>query len=209
MSVRMRRSEMVMRNRESVLAAARRVFLARGYTAATLEEIAEEAGFSKGVMYSQFESKADLFLSLLERRIEERAQQNERIAAKLSGAEGVRQLIETFSTDAAAEVGWALVLIEFRALVARDPQLSRRYAAAHSRAIDGVASVLNQLITQAGLEPAYPARVMAEFALGLGPAIVLERAANAGALPTALVAEMVAGGLGLRGSPAALSRRSE
>ena len=202
MAMRMRRAETVVRNRESVLAAARRVFLAKGYAGATLEAIAEEAGFSKGVMYSQFESKADLFLSLLERRIEERARQNERIAAEHSGAEGMRQLIENFSRDAAAEMGWALVLIEFRALAARDPMINRRYAAAHSRAVDGLASILHRLNTQAGLERALPARAMAEFILGLGSAIVLERAADSSALPTVLVARMAAGAVGLTCPPA-------
>ena len=55
------------RNRALVLAAARRVFLERGYAGATLEAIADEAGFSKGVVYSQFAGKPDLFLALLER----------------------------------------------------------------------------------------------------------------------------------------------
>src|SRR6266496_6522087 len=94
MATRLRRVEMVERNREAVLAAARRVFIDKGYAGATLEAIAEEAGFSKGVMYSQFQSKADLFLTLLERRIDERAQQNERIVAEHAGLEGLRRVLE-------------------------------------------------------------------------------------------------------------------
>ena len=48
----MSRVEQVERNRDLVLAAARRVFLHRGYSGATLDAIAQEAGFSKGVVYS-------------------------------------------------------------------------------------------------------------------------------------------------------------
>ena len=70
MTTRLRRPEQTERNREVVLSAARRVFLDRGYVGATLEAIAESAGFSKGVVYSQFGSKADLFLALLEERID-------------------------------------------------------------------------------------------------------------------------------------------
>src|SRR5215203_510779 len=76
---RLRRVEQVERNREVVLAAARQVFISNGYAGATLEGIATEAGFSTGVVYSQFGSKADLFFALLERRIAERAAQNERV----------------------------------------------------------------------------------------------------------------------------------
>src|SRR4029079_19440055 len=60
---RLNRAEQVERNRGLVVEAARRVFLEHGYAGATLETIADAAGFSKGVVYSQFESKADLFLT--------------------------------------------------------------------------------------------------------------------------------------------------
>ena len=54
MAVRLRRAEQVERNREAVLQAAQRVFIERGYAGASLEAIADEAGFSKGVAYSPF-----------------------------------------------------------------------------------------------------------------------------------------------------------
>ena len=73
MSPRLTRAEQAGRNRALVLGAARRVFLARGYHGATLEQIADEAGFSKGVVFSKFRGKADLFLALLEDRIDVRA----------------------------------------------------------------------------------------------------------------------------------------
>ena len=51
MATRLRRAEQVERNREMVLEAARRVFIDRGYAGASLEAIAEEAGFSRGVVF--------------------------------------------------------------------------------------------------------------------------------------------------------------
>ena len=86
MSTRLSRAEQNGRNRTLLLAAARRVFLDRGYYAATLEQIADEAGFSKGVVYSRFASKADMFLALLEDRIEERAAANADLARRLAGS---------------------------------------------------------------------------------------------------------------------------
>src|SRR5258707_9856937 len=106
MAVRLRRAEQVERNREAVLEAARRVFIQRGYAGASLEAIAEEAGFSKGVVYSQFGSKPDLFFALLERRIEERAAQNDRIVEQFVGAEALRGLVDAAREDAAANPGW-------------------------------------------------------------------------------------------------------
>src|ERR1700730_9838908 len=52
--------------RERLLAAATRVFARSGYHGASVDEIAEEAGFSTGAVYSNFEGKEDLFLALVE-----------------------------------------------------------------------------------------------------------------------------------------------
>ena len=138
---RLTRAEQSERNRGLVLAAARRVFLDRGYHGATLEQIADEAGFSKGVVYSQFESKADLFLALLEARISERAAENARLAESLPDGDLVG-LIGHFTRGDQATPGWQLLVIEFRVHAARDAGLSRRYAAAHARTVDALAGVL-------------------------------------------------------------------
>src|SRR5262252_6552048 len=125
--LRLRRAEQVERNRSAVLDAAHRVFLDRGYGGATVDAIAEEAGFSKGVVYSQFGSKADMFMALLEERIIERAAQNERIAAGKSVPEAARELLLAANQDVVSEHGWAQLLVEFRAHAAGDPALNRRY----------------------------------------------------------------------------------
>ncbi len=52
--------------RAEILAAARKVFGARGYEGATLDEVAREAEFAKGTLYSYFDSKAELFAALAE-----------------------------------------------------------------------------------------------------------------------------------------------
>jgi AcrR family transcriptional regulator len=183
MAVRLRRAEQVERNRTVVLDAARRVFLDRGYGGATVDAIAEEAGFSKGVVYSQFGSKADMFMALLEQRITERGAQNERIAAGKSLAEAARELLLAADRDVVSEQGWAQLLVEFRAHAARDPVLNRRYVDAHRRTVAQLAALLTRLHDQAGTSPAAPVTSMAEFVLAMGAGVTLERAANPAALP--------------------------
>src|SRR3954451_12829543 len=114
MGARLTRIEQTERNRSLLLASARRVFLARGYHGATLEQIAEEAGFSKGVVYSQFRGKGDLFLALLEARIAERAQENARVVEELSGPDAVARLGEHLVRGSRDEAAWGLLVIEFR-----------------------------------------------------------------------------------------------
>lgn len=174
---RLSRAEQNERNRGLVLDAARRVFLARGYHAATLDEIADEAGFSRGVVQSRFGNKADLFLALLEERITERAAQNTRLAEGLAGAEGARVLREHAARRNRAELDWGLLLIEFRVHAARDPVLNARYSAAHARTRHALAEVIAGLYRRAGQPPPSPPEQMAELILTIEAGIRLEQAA--------------------------------
>lgn len=77
--------------RGDILAAATKVFGAKGYSAATVDEIAVAAGVSKGSMYNYFKSKQDLFTQLFlssvvedERRADELTAENLSAVAKLS-----------------------------------------------------------------------------------------------------------------------------
>ncbi len=182
MRQRLTRAEQTERNREQLLEAALTVFLKQGYARATLDAIAEEAGFSKGVVYSQFESKADLFLALLEGRIEERAAENERIVGDLAGADAIRALLVTFDRNRPERAGWAQLLLEFRVHAGRDPELNRRYAAAHAGTLDRLASLLSEIHDRSGLVPASPPRSMAEWMMAYGSGLTLERMANPRAL---------------------------
>jgi AcrR family transcriptional regulator len=57
--------------RAQLLAAAQDVFVANGYHAAAMDEIAERAGVSKPVLYQHFPGKLELYLALLESHVDE------------------------------------------------------------------------------------------------------------------------------------------
>jgi AcrR family transcriptional regulator len=182
MSPRLSRAEQNDRNRALLFAAARRVFLARGYYAATLEQIADEAGFSKGVVYSRFASKADMFLALLEGRITERAAQNAQAARDLAGTGNFDALVDLVQRAERAAPGWRLLLTEFRIHAARDPELNRRYAALHARTVEGIARSL-VMISEGGEQSlALPPRQLAELLLAVENGLALEQQANPDAL---------------------------
>jgi len=56
--------------RRQLLAAAQEVFVAQGYHAAAMDDIADRAGVSKPVLYQHFPGKLDLYLALLEEHAE-------------------------------------------------------------------------------------------------------------------------------------------
>jgi AcrR family transcriptional regulator len=67
------------RRRPELLDAALRLFLERGYDGTSMQAVADEAGVTKPVVYAAFESKDDLFRSLL-------AREEERIVGEIQGA---------------------------------------------------------------------------------------------------------------------------
>ena len=178
MSARLSRAEQNDRNRALLLAAARRVFLERGYYAATLEQIADEAGFSKGAVYSRFASKADMFLALLEDRIAERAAQNAELARRLAGSGDFTAIVDLAQRAERGAPGWRLLVTEFRVHAARNPELNRRYAALHERTVDGVAAILAAVSEEGADGLSFPPRQLAELMLALETGVALEQLAN-------------------------------
>ena len=71
----MTRTESRVRTREQVIAAAAEVFTQKGFHGASLEEIAEAAGYSRGAVYSNFNDKTELFLAVRDERMHRRTQQ--------------------------------------------------------------------------------------------------------------------------------------
>ena len=182
MRTRLSREDQVQRNRDLVLAAARRVFLARGYVNATLDAIAEDAGFSKGVVYSQFESKADMFLALLDARIAERQARNRQLEASLDGRDLAVAVPELSMALQRTEPEWTHLVLEFRVHAARVPELNRRYAELHERTISGLASVFARLHERAGTTPRYPVRALAELVLSVDIGSFLEQLSDPAAV---------------------------
>ena len=94
------RAEARLETRDAILSAARRLFAERGYRGASLDEIAEVAGFSKGAVYSNWPSKEALFLELLDAARPERP-------------------MDGLSTQ---PTGWALATLDFFIEAVRNPE---------------------------------------------------------------------------------------
>jgi AcrR family transcriptional regulator len=173
-------------NRAALLAAARRVFLAAGYHGASVDAVAGEAGFTTGAVYSQFGGKAELFLALLEQRIEERIGQirsvvdGSGVAAELTAV--ARQWAGVLRTD----LDWTLLVIEFRVHAARDPVLAARFAELHARLLRAVVQSLTESL---GLPATPEVEDLARLLLATGPGGALARAAEGEAFRDELMEE--------------------
>jgi AcrR family transcriptional regulator len=173
------RAELAEQVRQEVLSAALTEFLANGYHGATLDRIVASAGYTKGVVYSRFASKADLFLALLEERIARRAEQNRQLADGLHGVEGIVELIERWTEVQYRDLPWTLLVVEFRVHAARQPELLARYAALHERTLAGVAEVF-ALVLDGDPTTAPANRHVAQVLFAASNGVGLEQAIDAG-----------------------------
>jgi AcrR family transcriptional regulator len=136
------RAERQQRTREELINAAERLFSKQGFHATSLDAVAAEAGFTKGAVYSNFESKEDLFFAVYERRVERRVQQMEAaVAEAATPLEALEGLLPGGPRRRPADDGWLAVFFEFWAHVLRHPELKQRFAAQHRRVIEPIAKV--------------------------------------------------------------------
>jgi AcrR family transcriptional regulator len=83
--------------RKQLLAAAQRVFVAQGYHAAAMDEIAEKAGVSKPVLYQHFPGKLELYLALLDTHCDAMLKRvAEAMAATVDNKERVRGAMRAY-----------------------------------------------------------------------------------------------------------------
>ena len=108
-----------------LLDAATKVVARRGFHAATVDEIAAEAGFSVGAIYSNFRGKDELFLAVFDGHMSWFQQR----LVEAADAPDTRRAVATALDSLASEPDQLLVFIEFWAYAVRKPKLRRTFAA--------------------------------------------------------------------------------
>jgi len=153
--------------REHLLEAAAVVFARNGYHGASLDEVAAAAGFTKGAVYSNFKSKEDLFLALIDRRIETTtAAFSAELDAPAESGEDQLPRIQTliargFDRDQGA------LHFEFMAYAVRNPETRAKLAAVARRSRDATIRLIEEEHERLGTAPAYPIPVLAQMMLAL------------------------------------------
>jgi AcrR family transcriptional regulator len=193
----MSRSEQQRQTRERLIDAASTVFAKRGYHAATLEEVAHEAGHSTGAVYSNFAGKEDLFLALADRQINSRAEQAAEVAAAAnSKASRDPALLEAaiadwFRSFIEGNQDWPLLFYEFWSYGVRSPHLRAEFEARRRAAREAVARPLAEAAGAHGLQLRYPIEQIAAAISGVINGLAFERAVDPDALSETVAAFFV------------------
>ena len=152
---RLSRGESQALTRSRLLASARDVVAREGYENASIDLITENAGYSKGAFYSNFDSKEAIFLELLEKHASEDVPE---IARLLEGVEKPPQMIEIISewaTSRARDGSWGVLALELM----RRARLEHTFGARHTRLFksqyEGLGRILLRMFPD-GAAPASP-----------------------------------------------------
>jgi AcrR family transcriptional regulator len=137
--------------------------------------VANEAGYSKGAVYSNFESKDDLFLAVLEQRVD---LQVKRIAAEVDtdvplevqAGQAAEAWLNVFR-----ESQWRLLLMEFATHAARRPDLQARFRDRNRQLRSEVPSLIEHHLDSLGLRSPLPAEDLATVFYALGSGFLLEK----------------------------------
>jgi AcrR family transcriptional regulator len=175
--------------REQLLEAASRVFARRGYNEATLEEIAAEAGYTTGAVYSNFASKEELFRAAFEYQIvhDLEAVASAQATSGDTPVERTRASARTWMTLLRDRPEMFLLLIEQWARAVRHPEHRAAFVESFRWFRETTARWVVEEAKGGGYEPAFPPEHIALAANALLFGVSLEYLADPDSVPEELV----------------------
>jgi len=182
--------------RERLMDAAFEVFAETGLNAASVEQIAERAGFTRGAFYSNFDSKVELFFAIADLKYAQAATVlKDGVDAILAEAlpaghpitaDAVRTIVTRVLGLTMTDAKWTLYESEFEALALRDPAIAERYAGHTRGAAKGVAGLLEPALARVGVRFRVPAEQATRLLItAYGAAMKAHLLTAAGAPPSA------------------------
>jgi AcrR family transcriptional regulator len=189
---RMTREQSKANTRERLLAAARSVFARRGFHGASVEEIASEAGFSTGALYSNFDGKEDLFLVLMEREIEAHAREiNEAVRELASMSERATGGARQWMTMIEREPEVVLLFMEFWAYGVRDAEVRPKVAARFAQMREVLTRLIAEGVRDFELELELPAEQLALAIDALADGFARQKLTDPDAVPDELMGRVL------------------
>lgn len=152
---RLTREQSRAQTRERLLASAAVVFAREGYAGASVDRIAEEAGYSKGALYSNFASKDELFFELFDYYA---GGQADELCRRLDAAGGADDAIATvcdWANGLQHEPDLRLLVLDLTRLARNDAALSERHTRLFDEQWKAVGSRLARIFPE-GRSPVAP-----------------------------------------------------
>ena len=199
MTQRRTREEQREHTRNGLLEAAASVFARKGYHATSVDEVAEAAGFTKGAVYSNFDSKEQLFLALIDRHLAQAVDTLAEVLAQAEPDQRAELVGERHAKLTVFDRDWLLLETEFLLYAARNEEV-RAHMAARQREIRArVADLLAQHVGDLERTPTVAVEDLARLLIAAGDGLTIMSLAepdetDAGRLLTRLLELLVDAG---------------
>jgi len=173
---RLSREESQLQTRADLLAAAKRLFVERGFSGTSLRDIAAEAGYTQGAFYSNFASKEDLFVELMRERSRTQVSDISRtLSDPTASADDILSALEVWAETLDAEPEWSVLGVEFKLQERRNPAFATASQALLDAHRDGLAYCIGQIFARLERVPPESPTVLAAAFMGLSQGLALQR----------------------------------
>ena len=190
---RLTRKQRQEHTRARLMSSAARVAARRGLEGASLDEVAEEAGYTKGAVYANFAGKEDLFLAMLDARFADRLAELDRVlAVDAPPEEQARRAARHFIAAIEAEPEWERLFFEFAVYASRNEGFRRELVARYRALRERIAELLERRARELGIAPSVPPDQVATMTFAMANGIALERLLEPEAVPDELYPTMMA-----------------
>jgi TetR/AcrR family transcriptional regulator, transcriptional repressor of aconitase len=194
---RLSRQESRLETRTKLLDSAAQLFARGGYEGASVDLIAESAGYSKGAFYSNFESKEAIFLELLDAHKRREIDALAQLLAQDIPASELVSLIRNSETGRVSYFDFGFLSSEFQLQACRDKTFAKTYAKLHRTHRDTMAGLVTKLFAKLNRIPPSDPKDLADIIMALTTGLSLQRTSVQGPLRKGFVTEAILLVLGL------------
>lgn len=194
MRQRLTREETQTQTRERLIETATRLFAEQGYGGTSLRDIAEQAGYSQGAFYSNFDNKEALLLEMLRRHM---AAEASHLAVLIEqdrySADEVLDQLEAWAATLDQDINWSMLSIELQLHAQRSEAFAASYQAVWMQHRDALGHWIGRLFSERKLLPPVSVEEIAASLMALAHGLSLQRAATSNRISGRMIVVVLRG----------------
>lgn len=188
---RLSREESRERTRTLLRKSAAACFARSGFEGASVDQISEAAGFSRGAFYSNFADKEAIFLDLLKRHLDHDIERFKLVTSESGTLQQLADRIAASYRDLGANPDWCFLSSEFQLYASRTGKANPAFARTYAAYRKNLTKLLEQAFPKFDFRSEMTASELASALIGLTHGLALERAASGKDLPMEVTGKAV------------------
>lgn len=151
MRKRLTNEERKQETRKMLLDSAAETFANLGFHGASVDKIAEFAGFTKGAVYTHFKSKEELFLALLEQQMHSHLNTLQQIINEEESIDHfIKKMGYYFDLDKQNNQAWSILNMEFLLYAMRNVSVRKKWTDMILESVEHISTVINNMFVKNG-----------------------------------------------------------